>query len=94
MMVLETHDGGEVYVISKEEYGEIRERIMALVAEADPSIDPVDLLKELRQEGISRELGSTVMLEMIGAGYISRQAEDRQLSRNQEISAGVGIPAH
>jgi len=90
-MDMSTRTGGELHMISKEQYGEVEERIMALVDEADPSITPADLLKELSREGISRELGSTIMLEMIGAGYISRQPEDWRLSPKREASSGVGI---
>jgi hypothetical protein len=80
-------------MISKEQYEEIAERIIALVKEADSSIDSAALLEELRREGISREVGSTIMLEMIGAGYISRRAEDWRLTSNHEVFTGVGIPA-
>jgi hypothetical protein len=84
---------GVVHMISKEQYREIEERIIALVDEVDPSIDSAALLEELRREGISREVGTTMILEMIGAGYISRRAEDWQLTSKQEASTGVGVHA-
>lgn len=80
-------------MVSREEYESIRSRIMQIIDGANPSIDPADLLRELRRDGISRELGSTVMLEMVGAGYISRRPSDWQLSRGQETQAPAEVVA-
>lgn len=80
---------GEVSMVSKTEYLSIRNRILEIVGRADSSVDPSDLLRELRNDGTSRELGSTIMLEMVGAGQISRRAEDWHLTCKESNIRGT-----
>ena len=71
-------------MVSKQKYESIQTLIMSIINGAGSSIDPVDLLAHLRREGVSRELGSAIMWEMIGAGYISR-SKDWSLSPRREL---------
>lgn len=75
-------------MISRQRYEDIQRLIWSIIDEADSSIDPVSLLTHLRKEGISRELGSTIMWEMIGAGYINR-SRDWCLSHEKDVSPEV-----
>ena len=79
-------------MVSKQEYRSIQERILELMHEAGPSVDPVDLVDLMRQEGISRELAATVMWEMVAAGYISR-SRDWRLSPERESTREIELHA-
>lgn len=74
-------------MVGREEYDRVQKRILSII-ETHSSIDPVSLLAQLRQEDISRELGSTIMWEMIGAGYINR-SRDWRLSCEKNTSPEV-----
>jgi hypothetical protein len=79
-------------MVSKQEYRAIQERILALIRESDSSVEPPDLLSRLRQEGYSRELASTIMWEMIAAGYIKR-SKDWHLSQERDLTQEVEVYA-
>lgn len=80
-------------MVSRDEYRRIQERILELMHECGSSIDPPDLLARLRQEeGISQELGSAIMWEMIRAGYISR-SDDWRLSPKKELKQEARVYA-
>lgn len=74
-------------MIDEERYEQVQQHIFSIIDEAGSSIDPADLLANLYQHNVSRELGSTIMWEMIGAGRINRRAEDWHLSRSQGVSS-------
>lgn len=75
-------------MISKQKYEEIQSRILVIIDKTDSPTNSVSLLAKLRQEDIPRELGSTIMWEMIGAGYINR-SRDWRLSREKDVSSEV-----
>lgn len=75
-------------MIDQQRYESIQSLIISIIDDADVSIDPVELLEDLRGKGISRELGSTIMWEMIGAGHISK-SKDWHLSPKQKVEAYV-----
>jgi hypothetical protein len=72
-------------VVSRQDYEHIQNLILSIIDKAGSSADPVSLLAQLRHEGIPRELGSTIMWEMIGAGHIN-QSRDWRLSREERVS--------
>jgi hypothetical protein len=77
-------------MLSREEYRSIQERIQALIRKSDSSIDPPELLARLRdQYGIPQGLGSTIMWEMIRAGYIGR-SEGWRLYIKKELRKEAG----
>lgn len=71
-------------MVSKQQYESIQESIVDIIDGSGRPIDPSGLLLCLREQGISRELGSTIMWEMIGAGYIIRST-DWLLSHRSEV---------
>ena len=79
-------------MVSKQEYREIQERILALIHESGSSVEPPALLACLRKEGYSRELASTIMWEMIAAGYIKR-SKDWRLSQERDLTQEVEVYA-
>lgn len=85
------YDGEEVFMVSREEYVDIREKILSIVEESDSPINPSDLLTRLHEEGVSRELGSAIIWEMIRAGYINR-SKDWRVSRGTHPTQDVRMP--
>jgi hypothetical protein len=83
MLFMGSGSGREDCMVNSQQYRAIRDQIYALIRESDSSIDPPELLARLRQEGIPREVASTIMWEMIAAGYISR-SKDWLLSPERE----------
>lgn len=79
-------------MISQDRYDEISKQIIDIISGADSPIKASDLVKELRQCDIPREIGSTIMLEMVGAGYLSRRPEDRRLSLTENNRVETGVP--
>jgi len=80
-------------MVSRQEYVDIRGQILSIIEESGSPIDPSRLLARLREEeGVSRELGSAILWEMIRAGYIDR-SEDWLVSRGshpwREVEAHV-----
>ena len=72
-------------MVSREEYRSIQAAILSLL-EDDSAIEPPELLARLSSDyGIPEGLGSTVMWEMIRAGYIGR-SEDWRLTRIKDLA--------
>jgi hypothetical protein len=83
MLIMDSDGGREDCMVNSQEYRAIQEHIYELIRDSNSSIPPPELLARLRQEGIPRELASTIMWEMIAAGYISR-SKDWLLSPERE----------
>jgi hypothetical protein len=83
MLFMGSGGGREDCMVNSQEYKAIQEHIYALIRESDSSIHPPELLARLRQEGITREVASTIMWEMIASGYINR-SKDWLLSPERE----------
>lgn len=79
-------------MITEEKYEAVQRLIISIIEEAGCSIDAADLLNRLREENISREVGSTIMWEMVGADYLSR-SENWRLSPNRKLKQEVKISA-
>jgi hypothetical protein len=59
-------------LLSAERYQEIRGQIQEIIRGSGEPLEPSELIVRLRERGVSRELGSTILWEMIGAGYVTR----------------------
>lgn len=79
-------------MVSRQEYLDIKQRILSIIEESNSPIDPSLLLARLREEeGVSRELGSAIMWEMIRSGDISR-SEDWRVFRGTHPTQEVHMP--
>lgn len=91
MLSIAAHFEEEGPMVGREKYGDIQERILDIL-EFDSPMDPSKLLARLREEGVSREVGSAIMWEMIRAGRINR-SDDWRVSRKtdarEEVAASV-----
>ncbi len=78
-------------MVSRQEYVDIKQRILTIIEESSSPIDPSLLLTRLREEeGVSRELGSAIIWEMIRAGDIDRSS-DWRVSRGTHSEQEVGM---
>jgi hypothetical protein len=93
MIYKNTHDDrGEVCMVDRRDYESIQKRILSLLREDDSSIEPPELLAQLNKEGIPQGLASTIMWEMIRAGYI-RLEEGWRLSRGRKLEQRAEVLA-